>query len=45
MHWIILSSRALHDIGDDYIQPGFRKGCGTRDVNVNAWWIIEKAKE
>ena len=27
------------------IQPGFRKGRGTRDQNANISWIIEKARE
>ena len=27
------------------IQAGFRKGRGTRDLIVNIYWIIEKAKE
>ena len=27
------------------VQPGFRKGRGTRDQIVNICWIIEKARE
>ena len=27
------------------VQAGFRKGTGTRDENVNIYWIIEKARE
>ena len=27
------------------VQPGFRKGRGTRDQITNICWIIEKAKE
>ena len=27
------------------VQAGFRKGRGTRDLIVNIYWIIEKAKE
>ena len=27
------------------IQPGFRKGRGTRDQIANICWIIEKARE
>ena len=27
------------------VQPGFRKGRGTRDQNANIRWIIEKARE
>ena len=27
------------------VQPGFRKGRGTRDQIANIHWIIEKAKE
>ena len=27
------------------VQPGFRKGRGTRDQIVNIHWIIEKARE
>ena len=27
------------------VQPGFRKGRGTRDLITNICWIIEKAKE
>ena len=27
------------------VQPGFRKGRGTRDQIANIRWIIEKAKE
>ena len=28
-----------------HVQPGFRKGRGTRDQIANICWIIEKAKE
>ena len=28
-----------------YIQPGFRKGRGTRDQIANIHWIIKKARE
>ena len=28
-----------------YVQPGFRKGRGTRDQIANIHWIIEKARE
>ena len=27
------------------VQPGFRKGRGTRDQIANIWWVIEKARE
>ena len=27
------------------VQPGFRKGRGTRDQIANIHWIIEKARE
>ena len=27
------------------VQPGFRKGRGTRDQTANIHWIIEKARE
>ena len=27
------------------VQPGFRKGSGTRDQIANICWIIEKARE
>ena len=27
------------------VQPGFRKGRGTRDQIVNIHWIIEKARD
>ena len=32
-----------HELPD--VQPGFRKGRGTRDQIANIWWIIEKARE
>ena len=32
-----------HEISD--VQPGFRKGRGTRDQIANIHWIIEKARE
>ena len=32
-----------HELPD--IQPGFRKGRGTRDQIANIHWIIEKARE
>ena len=32
-----------HELPD--VQPGFRKGRGTRDQIANICWIIEKAKE
>ena len=32
-----------HELPD--VQPGFRKGRGTRDQIVNIHWIIEKARE
>ena len=28
-----------------YVQPGFRKGRGTRDQTANIRWIIEKARQ
>ena len=28
-----------------YVQPGFRRGRGTRDQIANIHWIIEKARE
>ena len=28
-----------------HVQPGFRKGRGTRDQSANICWIIEKARE
>ena len=28
-----------------YVQPGFRKGRGTRDQIANILWIIKKARE
>ena len=31
-----------HEIPD--VQPGFRKGRGTRDQIANIYWIIEKAR-
>ena len=31
-----------HEISD--VQPGFRKGRGTRDQIANIHWIIEKAR-
>ena len=30
---------------EQYVQPGFRKGRGTRDQISNICWIIEKARE
>ena len=27
------------------VQPGFRKGRGTRDQIANIYWVIEKARE
>ena len=32
-----------HELPD--VQPGFRKGRGTRDQIANIFWIIEKARE
>ena len=32
-----------HELPD--VQPGFRKGRGTRDQIANVCWIIEKARE
>ena len=32
-----------HELPD--VQPGFRKGRGTRDQVANIRWIIEKARE
>ena len=32
-----------HELPD--VQPGFRKGRGTRDQIVNIRWIIEKARK
>ena len=32
-----------HELPD--VQPGFRKGRGTRDQIANIHWIIEKARE
>ena len=32
-----------HELPD--VQPGFRKGRGTRDQIANICWIIEKARE
>ena len=32
-----------HELPD--VQPGFRKGGGTRDQNANIHWIMEKARE
>ena len=39
----ILQARLQHELPD--VQPGFRKGRGTRDQVVNICWIIEKARE
>ena len=32
-----------HELPD--VQPGFRKGKGTRDQTANIHWIMEKARE
>ena len=32
-----------HELPD--VQPGFRKGRGTKDQIVNISWIIDKARE
>ena len=41
--WIFLQCNVLTPLMD--VQPGFRKGGGTRDQIANIHWIIEKAKE
>ena len=40
----IFHARLQHDVNQD-VQPGFRKGRGTRDQIANIRWIIEKARE
>ena len=43
----ILQDRLQEYVNQEFpdVQPGFRKGRGTRDQNVNIHWIIEKTKE
>ena len=40
----IFHARLQHDMNQD-VQPGLRKGRGTRDQIANIRWIIEKARE
>ena len=40
----ILQARLQQYVNED-VQPGFRKGRGTRDLIANICWIIEKARE
>ena len=40
----ILQGRLQQYVNED-VQPGFRKGRGTRDQFANICWIIEKARE
>ena len=40
----ILQARLQQYVNED-VQPGFRKGRGTRDQIANICWIIEKARE
>ena len=43
----ILDARLQQYVNWEYpdVQPGFRKGRGTRDQIANIRWIIEKARE
>ena len=43
----ILQSRLQNYVNHEFpdVQPGFRKGRGTRDQIANIHWIIEKASE
>ena len=43
----ILQARLQHYMNHELpdVQPGFRKGRGTRDQIANICWIIEKARE
>ena len=40
----ILQGRLQQYVNED-VQPGFRKGRGTRDQFANICWIIEKSRE
>ena len=40
----IFHARLQHDVNQD-VQPGFRKGRGTRDQIANIHWIIDEARE
>ena len=40
----IFHARLQHDVNQD-VQPGFRKGRGTRNQIANIHWIIEKTSE
>ena len=42
----ILHARLQHYVNQELpdVQPGFRKGRGTRDQIANIYWIIEKAR-
>ena len=43
----ILQARLQQYVNHEFrdVQPGFRKGRGTRDQIVNICWIIKKARE
>ena len=43
----IFHARLQHYMNQELpdVQPGFRKGKGTRDQIANIHWIIEKARE
>ena len=43
----ILQARLQQYVNQElpYVQPGFRKGRGTRDQIHNIHWVIEKARE
>ena len=43
----ILQARLQQYVNHEFpdVQPGFRKGRGTRDPIANIHWIIEKAKD
>ena len=43
----ILQARLQRYVNHEFpdVQPGFRKGRGTRDPIANIHWIIEKAKD
>ena len=45
--WKILQARLQQYVNCDLpdVQPGFRKGRGTRDQIANIHWIMEKARE
>ena len=43
----ILQARLQQYMNSEFpdVQAGFRKGRGTRDLNANIHWIIEKVRE